>query len=71
MVKEKLQLYLNHSAESIKQIQGSKRVRTILSRIGDDYYKLGKPVGFGDLSRIRASLGKVGGSQIFKRLWCF
>jgi hypothetical protein len=36
------------SAESIKQIQGSKRVRTILSRIGDDYYRLGKPVGFGD-----------------------
>ena len=28
------------SAESIKQIQGSKRVRTILSRIGDDYYKM-------------------------------
>ena len=49
-------------------MQGSKRVRTILSRIGDDYYKLGKPVGFGDLYRIRASLGKVGGSQLFKRI---
>ena len=32
---------------------------------------LGKPVGFGDLSRIRASLGKAGGSQLFKRLCCF
>jgi len=59
------------SAESIKQIQGSKRVRTILSRIGDDYYKLGKPVGFGDLSRIRASLGKVGGSQFSKDYGAF
>jgi len=59
------------SAESIKQIQGSKRVRTILSRIGDDYYRLGKPVGFGDLSRIRASLGKVGGSQFSKDYGAF
>ena len=59
------------SAESIKQIQGSKRVRTILSRIGDDYYKLGKPVGFGDFSRIRASLGKVGGSQFSKDYGAF
>ena len=59
------------SAESIKQIQGSKRVRTILSRIGDDYYKLGKPVGFGDMGRIRASLGKVGGSQFSKDYGAF
>ena len=59
------------SAESIKQIQGSKRVRTILSRIGDDYYRLGKPVGFGDMSRIRASLGKVGGSQFSKDYGAF
>lgn len=59
------------SAESIKQIQGSKRVRTILSRIGDDYYKLGKPVGFGDMSRIKASLGKVGGSQFSKDYGAF
>tara|TARA_X000001036_G_scaffold246617_1_gene229919 strand:- start:774 stop:1628 length:855 start_codon:yes stop_codon:yes gene_type:complete len=59
------------SAESIKQIQGSKRVRTILSRIGDDYYRLGKPVGFGDLGRIRASIGKVGGSQFSKDYGAF
>jgi len=59
------------SAESIKQIQGSKRVRTILSRIGDDYYRLGKPVGFGDMGRIRASLGKVGGSQFSKDYGAF
>ena len=67
----KISVVSKPSAESIKQIQGSKRVRTILSRIGDDYYKLGKPVGFGDLSRIRASLGKVGGSQFSKDYGAF
>jgi len=69
--KGKITVVSKPSAESIKQIQGSKRVRTILSRIGDDYYKLGKPVGFGDLSRIRASLGKVGGSQFSKDYGAF
>ena len=54
------------SAEQIKQIQGGKRVRTILSRIGDDYYKLGKPVGFADLGRTKAMLGKITGSQYSK-----
>jgi hypothetical protein len=67
----KISVVSKPSAESIKQIQGSKRVRTILSRIGDDYYRLGKPVGFGDLSRIRASLGKVGGSQFSKDYGAF
>ena len=33
------------SADQTKTIQGSNRVRTILSRIADDYYKLDKPVG--------------------------
>jgi len=69
--KGKITVVSKPSAESIKQIQGSKRVRTILSRIGDDYYRLGKPVGFGDLSRIRASLGKVGGSQFSKDYGAF
>lgn len=59
------------SAEQIKQIQGGKRVRSILSRIGDDYYKLGKPVGFADVGRIRATLGKVGGSQYAKDYGAF
>jgi len=67
----KISVVSKPSAESIKQIQGSKRVRTILSRIGDDYYKLGKPVGFGDLGRIRASIGKVGGSQFSKDYGAF
>tara|TARA_R100000900_G_scaffold21328_1_gene17156 strand:- start:374 stop:1237 length:864 start_codon:yes stop_codon:yes gene_type:complete len=69
--KGKITVVSKPSAESVKQIQGSKRVRTILSRIGDDYYKLGKPVGFGDLSRIRASIGKVGGSQFSKDYGAF
>jgi len=69
--KGKITVVSKPSAESVKQIQGSKRVRTILSRIGDDYYKLGKPVGFGDLTRIRASLGKVGGSQFSKDYGAF
>ena len=69
--KGKITVVSKPSAESVKQIQGSKRVRTILSRIGDDYYRLGKPVGFGDLSRIRASLGKVGGSQFSKDYGAF
>ena len=33
------------SAEQVKTMQGSKRVRTILSRIADDYIDLEKPVG--------------------------
>jgi hypothetical protein len=33
------------SAEQLKQIQGGKRVRSILSRVADDYYSLNKPVG--------------------------
>ena len=69
--KGKITVVSKPSAESLKQIQGSKRVRTILSRIGDDYYKLGKPVGFCDLGRIRASLGKVGGSQFSKDYGAF
>ena len=54
------------SAEQIKQIQGGKRVRSILAKIQQDYYDLGKPVGFADLNRIRATLGKAGGSNYSK-----
>jgi len=53
------------SAEQIKTIQGSNRVRTILSRIADDYDKLGKPVG--PLSyRTIAPLTKLAGTQYAK-----
>jgi hypothetical protein len=67
----KISIVSKPSAEQIKQIQGGKRVRSILSRIGDDYYKLGKPVGFADMGRIRATLGKVGGSQYAKDYGAF
>ena len=67
----KISIVSKPSAEQIKQIQGGKRVRTILSRIGDDYYKLGKPVGFADLSRTKAMLGKLTGSQYAKDYGAF
>ena len=54
------------SAEQIKQVQGGKRVRSILSRINQDYYKLNKPVGFADPGRIKAGLGRLTGSQYAK-----
>jgi len=53
------------SAEQTKTIQGSKRVRTILSRIADDYQKLDKPVG--PLSyRTIAPFTKAAGTQYAK-----
>ena len=64
--KGKITVVSKPSAEQIKQIQGGKRVRSILAKIQQDYYDLGKPVGFADLSRIRATLGKVGGSNYSK-----
>jgi tRNA isopentenyl-2-thiomethyl-A-37 hydroxylase MiaE len=53
------------SAEQTKTVQGSKRVRTILSRIADDYQKLDKPVG--PLSyRTIAPFTKAAGTQYAK-----
>jgi hypothetical protein len=62
----KISIVSKPSAEQIKQIQGGKRVRSILSRIQDDYYKLNKPVGFADPSRIAATLGRAAGTQYSK-----
>jgi len=62
----KISIVSKPSAEQIKQIQGGKRVRSILSRIQDDYYKLDKPVGFMDPNRVAATLGKAGGTQYSK-----
>tara|TARA_B100000900_G_C20590208_1_gene721282 strand:- start:736 stop:1596 length:861 start_codon:yes stop_codon:yes gene_type:complete len=64
--KGKITVVSKPSAEQIKQIQGGKRVRSILSKIQSDYYALGKPVGFADLNRIKATLGKAGGSEYSK-----
>ena len=53
------------SAEQTKTVQGSKRVRTILSRIADDYQKLDKPVG--PISyRTIAPFTKAAGTQYAK-----
>ncbi|HAT66515.1 MAG TPA: hypothetical protein DCS66_18280 [Flavobacteriaceae bacterium] len=41
----KISIVSKPSAEQLKQIQGGKRVRSILSRVADDYYALDKPVG--------------------------
>ena len=62
----KINIVSKPSAEQIKQIQGGKRVRSILSKIQDDYYRLGKPVGFADINRIRATLGRAGGTSYSK-----
>ena len=64
--KGKITVVSKPSAEQIKQIQGGKRVRSILSKIQQDYYDLGKPVGFLDLNRVRATLGKAGQTNYAK-----
>jgi len=63
--KGKLNVVSKPSAEQMKTVQGSKRVRSILSRIAGDYQKLGKPVG--PLSyRTIAPLTKAMGTQYAK-----
>ena len=63
--KGKITIVSKPSAEQMKTVQGSKRVRSILSRIAGDYQKLGKPVG--PLSyRTIAPLTKAMGTQYAK-----
>jgi hypothetical protein len=63
--KGKITVVSKPSAEQMKTVQGSKRVRTILSRIADDYEKLGKPVG--PISyRTIAPFTKAAGTQFSK-----
>ena len=63
--KGKITVVSKPSAEQMKTVQGSKRVRSILSRIAGDYQKLGKPVG--PLSyRTIAPLTKAMGTQYAK-----
>lgn len=54
------------SAEQMKELRGYKRTRGLLSDIAKDYIDLDKPVG-PDLNRIRATLGKVTGSNYAKQ----
>jgi hypothetical protein len=61
----KISVVSKPSAEQTKTVQGSKRVRTILSRIADDYQRLDKPVG--PLSyRTIAPFTKAAGTQFSK-----
>jgi len=55
------------SAEQMKELRGYKRTRGLLSEIAKDYVNLEKPVGPGDLSRIKGFLGKYSGSDYGKK----
>jgi hypothetical protein len=55
------------SAEQMKELRGYKRTRGLLSEIAKDYVNLDKPVGPGDLSRIKGFLGKYSGSDYGKK----
>jgi hypothetical protein len=54
------------SAEQMKELRGYKRTRGLLSDIATDYIELDKPVGPGDLNRIRGFLGKAAGTDYAK-----
>ena len=55
------------SAEQMKELRGYKRTRGLLSDIATDYIELDKPVGPGDLNRIRGFLGKAAGTDYAKK----
>jgi hypothetical protein len=55
------------SAEQMKELRGYKRTRGLLSDIAKDYIDLDKPVGPGDLNRIRGFLGKAAGTNYAKK----
>jgi len=55
------------TAEELKERRGYQRTRGLLSDIATDYVNLGKPVGPGDLNRIRGFLGKAAGTDYAKK----
>ena len=55
------------TAEELKERRGYQRTRGLLSDIATDYVNLGKPVGPGDLNRIRGFLGKAAGTDYAKQ----
>ena len=55
------------TAEQLKELRGYKRTRGLLSEIAKDYVDLEKPVGPGDLSRLKGFVGKFTGSNYGKR----
>ena len=63
----KISVVSKPSAEQMKELRGYKRTRGLLSDIAKDYIDLDKPVGPGDLNRIRGFLGKAAGTDYAKQ----
>ena len=55
------------TSEELKERRGYQRTRGLLSDIATDYIQLGKPVGPGDLNRIRGFFGKAAGTDYAKQ----
>lgn len=55
------------TSEELKERRGYQRTRGLLSDIATDYVQLGKPVGPGDINRIRGFLGKAAGTDYAKQ----
>ena len=55
------------TSEELKERRGYQRTRGLLSDIATDYIQLGKPVGPGDLNRIRGFFGKAAGTEYAKQ----
>ena len=55
------------TSEELKERRGYQRTRGLLSDIATDYIQLGKPVGPGDINRIRGFFGKAAGTDYAKQ----
>jgi hypothetical protein len=55
------------TSEELKERRGYQRTRGLLSDIATDYVNLGKPVGPGDLNRLRGFFGKAAGTDYAKK----
>ena len=55
------------TSEELKERRGYQRTRGLLSDIATDYVQLGKPVGPGDLNRLRGFFGKAAGTDYAKQ----
>ena len=55
------------SSKELEERRGFQSTRRLLSDIATDYVELGRPVGPGDLNRIRGFLGKAAGTDYAKQ----
>ena len=55
------------TSEELKERRGYQRTRGLLSDIATDYIQLKKPVGPGDINRIRGFFGKAAGTDYAKQ----